>query len=71
MIRRNLLSFQSTQTQLLLNSIFIERNLKLNKYLNFTVEDEIIYISDNIGFIYAYNYLSYGQKIIKFHSDQI
>ena len=30
---------------------------KLNKYLNFTVEDEIIYISDNIGFIYAYNYL--------------
>ena len=30
---------------------------KINKYLNIIIEDKIIYISDNIGFIYAYNYL--------------
>ena len=29
---------------------------KFDKYLNLYVEDGIIYVSDNIGFLYAYNY---------------
>ena len=38
------------------------------------VEDNIIYVSDNFGYLYAYNYktkVSYGQKIIKYLSDPI
>ena len=55
---------------------------KINKYLNIIIEDKIIYISDNIGFIYAYNYLqkkilwAKNYKVpfrsnIKIHSDKI
>lgn len=35
---------------------------KIEKKLNFIVDKEIIYISDNLGYLYAYNYKS--QKVI-------
>ena len=30
---------------------------KINKKLNLIVENNIIYVSDNFGYLYAYNYL--------------
>ena len=58
-----------------LNIIFIKKNTKnIDKYLNLIIEKNIIYISDNFGFIYALDIERkkfYGQKIIKFLLDQI
>ena len=36
--------------------IFIKK-YKVNKILNMIVENDTIYISDNLGYLYAYNYI--------------
>ena len=39
------------------NLIFIKKNIKkLKKKFKFNFENNIIYVSDNIGYLYAYNY---------------
>ena len=45
----------------------------VKKNLNIVVNNSIIYTSDNLGFVYAYDYINkkvYGLKIIRFHFDQ-
>ncbi len=45
--------------KLLVNLIFIKKNFKkIPKLLNFIVENNIIYVIDNIGYIYAFDYKS-------------
>ena len=53
----NLIFFLLIKTRLLTNSIFIKKFKKIDKFLNIIIENGIIYISDNIGYIYAFNYL--------------
>ena len=46
----------------------------VKKNLNFIVEDNIIFVTDNLGYFYAYNYnlnKILWAKILKFHLDQI
>ena len=31
---------------------------KISKFLNLIIENDIIYVSDNLGFLYAYNYIN-------------
>jgi outer membrane protein assembly factor BamB len=37
-------------------NFYKKRYKKIKKVLNFIVEDNILYVSDNIGYLYAYNY---------------
>ena len=53
---------------------FIKRDLKFDKNLNISTNDDNIYVSDNLGFLYAYNYEKNkfcGQKTIRYLLDQI
>ena len=43
-------------------NFYKKRYKKIDKFLNMIVEENIIYISDNLGFIYAFNY--YENKVI-------
>ena len=61
-------------TKKLENIISIKNNLKNKKNLNMILENQIIYVSDNIGYLYAYDIKKikfYGLKITKLHLDQI
>ena len=42
--------------------IVIAKKEKFKKYLNLYVENNIVYVSDNIGYLYAYDF--YKNKII-------
>ena len=60
--------------QLFLSLIFYKKFKKIKKNLNAIVEKNTIYITDNIGYFYAINYLNqkfFGLKIIRYLSDQI
>ena len=35
---------------------FIKKNLRISKKLSIIIENGVIYVSDNIGFLYAYDY---------------
>ena len=37
-------------------NFYKKKNKSINKKLNLVIKDEVIYTSDNIGYIYAYNY---------------
>ena len=42
--------------KLLINLIFIKNFKRVKKFLNLIVEENTIYVSDNLGYLYAYNY---------------
>ena len=53
---------------------FYQKKFKKISKINFIVENNIVYVSDNLGYLYSLDYLSkkfYGQKIIKFPLDRI
>ena len=53
----NIIIFSIEENKVVRNFNFYKKNYKkFNKYLNLYVEDEIIYVADNIGYLYAYNY---------------
>lgn len=55
--RGNIIIFSIEENKVLRNFNFYKKNYKkFKKYLNLYVEDEIIYVADNIGYLYAYNY---------------
>ena len=56
-IKGNLIIFSIEKNKVLRNFNFYKKKYKkINKYLNLYVEDGIVYVSDNIGYLYAYNY---------------
>ena len=56
-IKGNLIIFSIEKNKVKKNFNFYKKKYKkINKYLNLYVEDGIVYVSDNIGYLYAYNY---------------
>ena len=57
------------QNQIIFKFNFYKKNFKkINKKLNLSLKDSKIYISDNLGYLYALDYLKKkycGQKILK------
>ncbi len=59
----NLIIFSIDSNQILNKYNFYKKRLKkIKKFLNLYVENDIIYVSDNIGYLYAYDF--YKNKII-------
>ena len=59
----NIIIFSINDNELILKFNFYKKKYKkIKKYLNFIVENNIIYISDNLGYLYAFDY--YKKKII-------
>ena len=53
----NIIIFSINENKILSKfNFYKKRYKKIKKILNLIVEDNIIYISDNIGYLYAYNY---------------
>ena len=53
----NLLIFSINQNRIFKRFSFYKKKFKnIKKKLNIIVEDKIIYVSDNLGYLYAYNY---------------
>lgn len=53
----NIIVFSISKNIIISKFNFYKKKFKgLNKKLNFIVEKNIIYVSDNIGYLYAYNY---------------
>ena len=55
----NIISYSINEKSIINNfNFYKKRFIKIKKKLNLAVENDIIFVSDNIGFIYAYNYKS-------------
>ena len=74
-LKGNIIVFSLDENKIFEKFNFYKKKYKkLKKTINMIVEDNIIYVSDNFGYLYAYNYKKkkfYGQKIIKYLSDPI
>ena len=56
-MKGNINVFSVTDNKTLIKFNFYKKKYKkINKKLNLIVEDNIIYVSDNFGYLYAYNY---------------
>ena len=56
-IKGNIIIFSIEENKVIRNFNFYNKKYKkLKKYLNLHVEDGIVYVSDNIGYLYAYDY---------------
>ena len=56
-IKGNLIVYSIKKNKVVRNFNFYKKKYKkFNKYLNLYVKDGIIYVSDNIGYLYAYDY---------------
>tara|TARA_Y100000768_G_scaffold352236_1_gene303659 strand:+ start:6043 stop:7365 length:1323 start_codon:yes stop_codon:yes gene_type:complete len=56
-IKGNLIVFSINQNKIKSKYNFYKKKFKkIKKILNIVVEDDIIYVSDNLGFIYSFNY---------------
>ena len=55
-IKGNLIIFSLDKNQILTKFNFYKRKYKkIDKYLNLIIQNDIVYISDNIGFLYSYD----------------
>ena len=53
----NIIVFSVNENKIISKFNFYKKKFKkISKLLNFIIQDDIIYISDNIGYLYAYNY---------------
>ena len=53
----NLIIYSLNKKQILTKFNFYKNRFKkINKVLNLIVEDDIIYVSDNLGYLYSYNF---------------
>jgi outer membrane protein assembly factor BamB len=53
----NIIIFSINENKIISKYNFYKKKYKkIKKVLNFLVEDDIVYVSDNIGYLYAYNY---------------
>lgn len=58
-VKGNIIIFSIEDNKIISQFNFYKKQFKkIKKFLNFTVDNNIIYISDNIGYIYAYNYIT-------------
>ena len=56
-IRGNIIVFSVSNNEVLLKFNFYKKKYKrISKFLNLAIENNVIYISDNLGFVYALNY---------------
>lgn len=56
-VKGNLLVYSLNERSIIAKFNFYKKQYKnIKKFLNLIVEEDIIYVSDNIGYIYAYNY---------------
>ena len=69
----NIFIFSIEEDKLISKFNFYKKYKNIKKYLNLIVYKDVVYVSDNIGFLYALNFKTnkiYGQKIIKYHLGQ-
>ena len=70
-----LLFFQLSENKTIQRFNFYKKKFKKKeKFLNMIIEKNTIFVSDNFGYLYAYDYIkmkSFGLKIIKYLFDQI
>ena len=56
-LKGNIFLFSKIENKILHKFNFYQKKYKkLKKYLNLIIENNIVYVSDNIGYLYAYNY---------------
>ena len=57
--RGNLLIFSVNENKIVRKFNFYKKKFKkIEKIINYAVENNIIYVGDNLGYLYAYNYIS-------------
>ena len=57
--RGNLLIFSFNENKIVRKFNFYKKKFrKIEKIINYAVENNIIYVGDNLGYLYAYNYIS-------------
>lgn len=57
-VRGNIIVYSTNTNKIISKFNFYKKNYKkIKKNINFTVDNKIIYISDNIGYLYAFNYI--------------
>ena len=57
--RGNLLIFSVNENKIVRKFNFYKKKFrKIKKIINYAVENNIIYVGDNLGYLYAYNYIS-------------
>ena len=54
----NLIIFSITENKITKFNFYKKKFKNIKKELQFIVEDNIIYVADNLGYLYAYNYIS-------------
>ena len=55
-IKGNITVFSINQNKIIMKFNFYKNKFKkIKKFLNLIVEDSIVYVSDNMGFLYAYD----------------
>ena len=63
----HIIIFSTIENDVVLNFNFYKKKFKkIKKKLNLIIQDNIIYASDNIGYLYAFNYKEkrvFGQKL--------
>ena len=71
----NLIIFSHQKNKIIKKFNFYKKRFKkIKKYLNLHLENNIVYVSDNIGYLYAYDLKKiklFGQKIIKYLLEEI
>ena len=70
--RGNIIIFSITEEKVILKYNFYKKIKEIKKKLNIIIDNKVVYVSDNIGYLYALDYLNdklIWRKIIKFHSD--
>ena len=65
-VKGSIILFSIKENKVIQKFNFYKKKYKdINKVLNFVVEENIIFIADNIGYLYAYDFkkiIFYGQK---------
>tara|TARA_B100000767_G_C19771557_1_gene540333 strand:- start:2963 stop:4288 length:1326 start_codon:yes stop_codon:yes gene_type:complete len=55
----NIIIYSYTEKKIIRKFNFYKKEYKkISKFLNLIIENDIIYVSDNLGFLYAYNYIN-------------
>ena len=75
-VKGNIIIYSTKEKKISQKFNFYKKTHKsIIKNLNLVIKNEIIYVSDNLGYIYAYNYKKkikfFGLIEIKLHTDQI
>ena len=66
-IKGNLIIYSIDKNSILRFNFFKKKYKKIKKKLNFIIENNIIYISDNLGYVYAFDYYKNSLQWAKYY----